>query len=222
MFRLIHLFRTSIGKKLFMALSGLILVGSIVGHMLGNLAIYQGHSAINTYAAWLHGHPLLWAVRLFMLSIFLFHVYIGIELAVKNRASRKTSYQHPETIESHFDARHMLLSGISVLVFMLYHIVHLTLRTFETEQLLDSLGRIDVYSNVITGFLNPYIAISYILAMILVGLHLHHAIQSSMQTLGFNHESYNTILYITTTSLSFIVTLGFISIPVTVQLGLLR
>ncbi len=222
MFRLIRLFRTSIGSKLMMALSGLLLILFIAGHMLGNMTLYQGPDALNGYAAWLQGHPLLWVFRLAMLLLFGVHVYTGLRLAQENRAARQPRYQRQPSLQVGLAGRTMALSGLVVLGFVIYHLLHLTLGVIDPRhwQLHDSLGRADVYARVVLGFQNPWMAGSYVLALLLLGLHLNHAIGSLFQTLGFNHESYDTLLKVGAALVSVLLVLGFASVPISIQLGL--
>lgn len=224
MFRLLRLFHTSIGRKLVMALSGIILILFMIAHMLGNLAVYQGQGAANAYAAWLQGHPLLWAVRLVLLGIFLFHIAIGLQLAIENRRARDKPYRMQTPQRSRFAERHMVLSGMIVLVFFVYHLMHLTLGWIDPAQaatLIDTQGRPDVYSKVVLGFQNIWVAAVYLLGMGLLALHLHHATQSIFQTLGFNHETYQTLVIYGSVLLTSIIIIGLASIPIAVQLGFL-
>lgn len=221
MFRLIRLFHTSIGSKLMMATSGLVLVVFLTGHLLGNMKVFQGPEALNEYAAWLQGHPLLWVIRLTMLSIFLLHVVNGVRLAIENRAARPQRYLHPATVQTNFAARHMMFSGVLVLSFLVYHLLHLTLGAVEPQfaQLLDAKGRVDVYARVVLGFSDPWITGSYLVALVLLGLHLQHAIGSLVQTLGFNHESYQRLICNLVWLLVVSLVVGFASIPLSVWFG---
>lgn len=221
MFRLIRLFHTSIGSKLMMAASGLVLVVFLTGHLLGNLKLFQGPDALNEYAAWLQGHPLLWAMRLAMLTIFLLHVMNGVRLALENRAARPQPYLHPATVQTNYAARHMVLSGMLVLGFLVYHLLHLTFGAVEPQwaQLVDAKGRSDVYARVVLGFSNPWITCSYLVALTLLGLHLRHAIGSLVQTLGFNHESYQGFICNLVWLVVVLLVAGFASIPLSVQFG---
>lgn len=219
--RILRLFHTSIGNKLMMALSGSVLVLFMLGHMLGNLTVYQGQNSINAYAHWLQGHPLLWAIRATMLAIFLFHILIGVRLARENLAARPLRYRLRKPLQSGFAERHMLLSGLVVLAFLLYHLAHLTLGWADPAHfgLLDAQGRPDVYARVVLGFLNPWISLIYLAALALLGLHLHHAIQSIFQTLGLMHDNFAVLIRYGSIGLSAIIVLGLASIPVSVLLG---
>ena len=122
MSRLLRLFHTSIGSKLVMALSGGVLVLFMLGHMLGNLTIYKGQEAINGYADWLQGHPLLWGIRLVMLTIFLGHLVNGVRVFLGNRTARPIGYRRKQALSDDPAARFMLHSGVVILLFLCFHI----------------------------------------------------------------------------------------------------
>ena len=224
MFRLLRLLRTSIGKKLVMALTGLILVGFVVGHMIGNLKVFQGADSLNGYAAWLQGNPLLWGIRLFMLAFFAVHILTALRLVLGNRAARPRAYAVRTSLQTNLAARTMALSGVLVLAFVIYHLLHLTVGVVqpETAGLIDSTGRPDIYSRVVLAFTNPWIAGLYGAGVLLVGVHLQHAISSLVRTLGFSHEGYHQAIDYAGTALALLVVAGFLAIPVAVQLGLVR
>lgn len=222
--RLIRLFHTSIGSKLMMALSGTVLVLFLVGHLAGNLFIYQGQEMVNAYAHWLQGHPMLWGIRLVLLGIFLFHIAIGIRLAHENAAARPQDYRLRRPVKSSFAERHMLLSGAVILAFLAFHIAHLTLGWVDTTyaSLLDAQGRPDVYAKLVYGFQNIWISGVYLLGLSLLGLHLHHAIHSIFQTLGLIHDNFRALIHWGSLSLSAIIVVGLGSIPVAVLLGFIQ
>ena len=223
MFRLLRLLHTSIGRKLVMALSGLLLVLYVAGHMAGNLTVFQGPDALNGYAAWLQGHPLLWGIRLLMLAVIGLHIIIAVRLAWANRAARPTRNRLQRTLSTGFAARSMLLSGLLVLAFIVFHLLHLTIGLVQpqTAQLLDQAGRPDVYARVVLGFADPWVAGIYALAVVLVGLHLQHAVSSLVRTLGFSHEAYHRTIDVVASGVALLVVAGFLAIPIGVQSGLL-
>jgi succinate dehydrogenase / fumarate reductase cytochrome b subunit len=220
MSRLVRLFRTSIGSKLLMSVSGLVLLGFLIGHLLGNMKVFQGQEALNAYGAWMHGHPLLWVIRLFLLSILLLHVLIGLRLARENRRGRPHRYAVPCAAQTGFAERHLVLSGLLVLAFIVYHVLHLTVGVLDRTRadLVDAQGHVDVYARVVLGFQDPWICASYVLALVLLGLHLQHAIRSLFQTLGFRHESYQALIAGVSAILPSLLVVGFGSIPVCVWL----
>jgi succinate dehydrogenase / fumarate reductase cytochrome b subunit len=221
MSRLLHLFNTLIGSKLAMALSGLALVAFLIGHLLGNLAVYQGPEAINAYGAWLQGHPLLWGIRIGLLVIVLIHIAFAIKLTLANRRARPQRYAAGNRSGVSIAAATMLISGLLVLGFIIFHLLHLTVGAVGPGLSQDALGRLDIHANVVRGFGVPWIAALYIFAMLVIGLHLSHAIQSALQTLGFRVQHAGRGLYWLPPVLAGLITLGFISIPVAVQIGLI-
>jgi len=204
-----------------MALSGLALLGFITGHLIGNLKVLQGPDSLNAYAAWLQGHPLLWVFRLTLLAILALHVGLGISIARENRAAQPQRYSHPDAIQMRFAERHILLTGILVLAFIVYHLLHLTLGSIDpagAAQLTDMQGRPDVYARVVLGFQNPWITGSYLLAFGVLALHLQHALRSVFQTLGFSHQSYQPTIEFIAKLLPALLALGFACIPLLVAL----
>lgn len=204
-----------------MAISGLVLVGFVTGHLVGNLKVFQGQEAINDYAAWLQGHPLLWGIRLAILAVFALHVYTGIRLARENSAARPRRYAVHTVVDTGFAARHMLFSGLMVLAFVIYHLLHLTIGVIQPEYagLLDRAGRPDVYTRLVLALSHPWLAAIYATAVLLVGLHLWHAVRSMLQTLGLGHDAWRRATDIGTGVFSALVVAGFLSMPVAAQLG---
>lgn len=219
--RLVRLFGTSIGRKLMTALSGLLLVAFLAGHALGNLTLFQGRDALNAYAHWLQGHPLLWLFRIGLLLLFTVHVTIAVRLALENREARPAGYRRRQLREAGYASRTMILSGGLVLAFLAFHLLHLTLGVVEPEafRAVDPSGRADVYGRVIHAFGQFWLVLLYLAGLALLGLHLRHAIGSLFQTLGFNHESYETLLCLFSGLLALIIVAAFATIPLAVAAG---
>jgi succinate dehydrogenase / fumarate reductase cytochrome b subunit len=220
--RLIRLFSTSIGRKLVLAVTGLILFGWLVGHMLGNMTLYQGSSSLNSYAAWLQGHPTLWVMRLSMLMVLGIHIYVACVLALENRAARSNAYAR-HAFQTSGASRYMVFTGLLVLVFLVYHILHFTLGVVASDFYgsVDSAGHHDVYAMVVQSFQNPLLAGSYIIAMVLVGTHLVHASRSLFQTVGVNHESYNSTIRLISQIVVALFVIGNCSMPILVLAGVI-
>ncbi len=220
--RLIRLFSTSIGRKLVMAVTGLILFGWLVGHMLGNMALFQGADGLNSYAAWLQGHPTLWVMRFTMLMVLGIHIYVAITLALENRSARTTGYA-TRKFQTSGASRYMIVTGSLVVFFLIYHILHFTLGVVAPEFYggIDPAGHHDVYSMVVQSFQNPLLAGSYIIAMLLVGTHLIHASHSMFQTVGVNHESYNGSIRLISQIVVALFVLGNCSMPILVLAGVI-
>lgn len=221
--RLVRLFRTSIGSKLLVAASGALLLGFLFVHAGGNLLILKGPDALNGYADWMQGHPLLWGFRLGLLGLFGVHVLIALRLARENRAARPTPYRRIARLGARLPGRLMLVSGLSLLAFLIFHLLHLTVRAVgpRVEPLLDAAGRVDVYGTIVASFSEPLTATVYLVAMALLGLHLVRAIEGLFQTLGFNHESYQGLIRFLAPTLALLIVGGFAAVPLLVLSGAL-
>ncbi len=219
------LFSSSIGKKLIMAITGLLLLGFVVSHLLGNLQIFLGQDAFNAYAKFLKSIPeVLWPARIALLGFLVLHLAMAFQLRSTNKAARPVGYRHRSTIQATAASLYMVESGMVIFIFILIHLLQFTFIAFEPDlaHLVDPLGRHDVYSMVVHSFRNPYYAWSYVVAMLALGFHLSHGISSAIHTLGFTHGYLTPRLRAGGRALAYALALGYISIPVSVQLGLLR
>jgi succinate dehydrogenase / fumarate reductase, cytochrome b subunit len=219
------LWRTTVGKKAVMAVTGAILVGFVVAHMAGNLKIFLGAEGFNAYALFLRtvGEPLfpysvlLWAARSVLLISAVLHIVAAVELTRINRAARPRSYAVKRSRATTVAAITMRWSGVLLAVFIVYHLLHLTLGavgfpagTFSHES---------VYRNVVTGFSIWYVSAFYILAMGGLCLHLDHGIWSMLETLGLNNIRISRGLRLLSRAVAFLVFLGFIAVPIAVLAG---
>jgi len=224
MSRLIALLRSSVGRKILMAVTGAGLIGFLVAHLLGNLYVFQGREALNAYAMWIQEHPLLWPARLGLLAFFGLHTWLGISLARENRAARPRRYARglAEPPRVRWVSRSMALSGLVILAFVVYHLAHFTFGWVQPEAYgrSDALGRHDVYGMLVAGYRNPWITASYVAAMLLLGLHLAHAGQSFLQTLGVRYEYANRLVKRAGLALVAAIVVGNVALPVLVFLGL--
>ncbi len=214
------IFKSSVGLKFVVGVTGLCLLGFVIAHLLGNLQIYWGAQAINEYAKGLRHLPLglLYIARAGLIVIFAIHIVGAISLQSQNAGARPTPYHMKKPVVSSMASRTMLYTGLLIITFVLYHLAHFTWHLFgEVPHLSD--GAVDVYGMVVMGFKNPVIALSYIAAMIVLGLHLSHGIASFFQTAGFNHNQYNGAINCAGKSLAWAIALANISIPVSVWLG---
>jgi succinate dehydrogenase / fumarate reductase cytochrome b subunit len=217
--------RSSIGKKILMAISGLVLVGFLISHLLGNLLIFRGPEALNAYGAKLrHLGWWLWAARTFLLAMVAVHIKTSVELAIENRRARPQRYQVQRYAETNPAARAMLVSGLLVLAYLVYHLLHFTFRVTHPDisHGLDALGRHDLYTMVVRSFQQPLIAFAYVGGMAFVCLHLSHGVASAFQTLGLTTERTIPILSWVSRLFALAVFLGYGAIPVTVLLGFVR
>ena len=205
------------GKKVVMAVTGFILFLFIIGHLLGNMQIYAGADRFNAYGHFLHGVPeLLWMVRIGLLASVVLHVWASVALAARKIKARPVAYAYRRNTVSTYASRTMYWSGPIILAFVIYHILHLTAGYIHPgSRFIEG----DVYANTVGGFQVWYVSAWYIVSMILLGLHLRHGVWSMFQSLGFNHPRHTPILRKAAAAFALVITLGFISIPVTVLLG---
>jgi succinate dehydrogenase / fumarate reductase cytochrome b subunit len=218
-----RLLSDSIGRKVVMAITGLLMVLFVVGHLLGNLSIYAGPDGINTYAAKLHSMPVVvWITRIVMGIAVLFHIIISIQITLENNKANPTKYAVDRSLRATFASKNMIWTGVVIGLFIGYHLLHFTVRSLPGVVLLqDVLGRFDVYSMVSDAFSRGGIAILYVVAMVGLFLHLSHGIQSTFQSLGLNNPK--TMPGFTTGGklLSVLFLVGYGSIPVLFLVGLL-
>jgi succinate dehydrogenase / fumarate reductase cytochrome b subunit len=219
------LFSSSIGRKWVVAITGIFLVLFVIGHMLGNLSIFLGQDAINSYAQFLQGlGEILWLVRIVLLTCVVLHIWFTITLWHENMKARPQKYAVKNDLGTTVYARLMRISGLTVLAFVLYHLAQFTWQAFtpETKTWVDALGRHDVYRMVITAFECPFVSGFYILAVGLLGMHLSHGIASLFQTLGITTEKMRPVFEKGGLIVAWIIFLGFASIPTAVLLGLVK
>jgi len=184
-----------------MAVTGLMLFGFVVGHLIGNLQLLGGPDPINKYAKMLHDlGPLLWVVRFGLLAVFSMHVVTRIRLARQNRLARPVPYSRQATIEASYASRSMVLTGVSTLAFVVYHLLHFTVDVTSLNPAYEALRDLDgeqvknVYGMVVASFSAPGIAIAYIAFQIVLFFHLAHGVQSLAQTLGLHHARYTPMI----------------------------
>lgn len=207
---------TSVGKKMVMAVTGVIVFGFVLGHMVGNLQIYAGPERLNAYAAFLQGNRgLLWAVRLTLLTAALLHILSAAQLWLQGRRARPVAYHRQELVATTYAARTMVVGGPIILLFLFYHLAHLT-----TGHAHSSFVTGDVYANVVAGFGVWWISAVYIVANLFVGLHLYHGVWSLLQTLGASHPRFDPWRKRASVAFALAVTLGNVSFPVSVLAGL--
>ena len=219
--RLLHLLRTTIGRKLIVAVTGLVLILFVIGHLSGNMTIYVGQSALNSYAHFLQTSPMLWVVRLAMLAIVLLHIALGLAVTWENRRARSESYHAGYPWYLRLYRSRMIISGLVLLAFIAGHVAHLTLGAGvgDVFHLKDAGGNVDVYLRVVSTFQNTWIASAYIVAMFLLAMHLKHTVRAVFQTLGFFRENYFELFELLSWAVTLVVVAGFVSIPLSVQLG---
>ncbi len=219
----IGLFRTSIAKKFVMAVTGVILVGFVLGHMLGNLQVFGPPEAINKYAYFLHQilpWEVLWLVRIVLLAAVVLHIVSAILLVIENRKARPDTYERQQYMQASFAARTMKYSGIVVLAFIIFHLLHFTVQSIDPafKNLrfdLDGKDTHDAYGMIILGFSNIWVSAFYIVAMALLCWHLSHGVSSMFQSLGFRNEIWRRRLNRFALAFGFVIFAGFSIIPIT-------
>jgi succinate dehydrogenase cytochrome b subunit len=219
-------YRSSIGRKMIVALTGVILTFFVVGHLLGNLQIFLGPRWVNDYAQHLRDlGPLLWLMRIVLLVSVLLHIYFTILLAIENRRARPLAYVRKENVKASFASRHMVVSGLVVLAFVVFHLLHFTGRKFDPHFPLlknDPLNHYDVYSMMVYGFQNVYVSAFYIIGLFLLTLHLTHGASSFFQSLGLNDKKLTPQLAFGARIFAWLLFIGYTAIPVAVLLGLIQ
>ena len=218
-------FQSSVGSKVVMALSGLGLVIYVIFHMLGNLQIFEESRALNGYAAFLRDMPiLLWTARIGLLSLAILHIVLAIRLTLRNRRARPVAYAVREYRQASFASRTMTASGLVLLLFIIFHLLHLTANVIDPSSAdrLDAEGHRDIYGKIVHAFQNPLIVALYLAGQLGLGLHLNHAVTSSLQTLGFEHAPFNRFFKAAGPAVALVVVLGNVAIILAVFLGIVR
>jgi succinate dehydrogenase / fumarate reductase cytochrome b subunit len=211
---------SSIGRKVVMATTGVILVGFVIAHMIGNLQVYIGPEAMNDYAAWLrhvlHGAG-LWIARAVLLAAVLLHIWAATSLTLSSRRARSVGYRERKWREATYASRTMRWGGVILLLFVIYHILHMTTGTVH-----QSFIEGDVYHNFVAGFRVVPVSLFYIFAMLALGLHLKHGVWSMFQTLGVSHPRYIRAAHVLAWIVALVVVIGNISFPLAVLAGVVK
>lgn len=222
--QLAYWLKTTIAQKIFVAITGLFMIFFIIAHLLGNLGVFSGPDAINQYAALLKTFPkIIWSARIGLLAVIVTHVWLTINLTRKNLESKNIKYAKREYRKTTLSSRTMMISGLTILCFITYHLAHFTLFVTNPEytELVDFEGRHDVYSMMIAGFSNPLVSSFYILAQILLAFHISHGISSCFRTLGLTDEKLFNLIKKAGNVFAAIIAILYISIPASVLFGLL-
>jgi succinate dehydrogenase / fumarate reductase cytochrome b subunit len=217
---------SSIGKKLVVAVTGLAMVLFLAGHLTGNMLIYAGKEAFDEYAEFLHtaGHgALIWVARIGLIVVLVLHVWATILLTRENKAARKEEYAYKATIQASKSSRIMIWSGLTVLAFIVFHILHFTVRT---NSHLAAIAEKSPYKMVIAGFsggfLQTLVVLFYVIAMTLLCSHISHGVASMFQTLGFRSKNAAGLIQHISLGYAAVIWVGFVSIPVAIMLGFVK
>ncbi len=216
----LRFWQTTIGKKTVMAVTGFLLFGFVVAHLLGNLQMYVSPEKINHYAASLRTFPtLLWGARITLLISVILHIWASFQLWRLQRAARPIRYVKKANLHSTYASRTMMWSGPIVLAFVIFHLLHFTFGVVHPG---GPFEEHNVYNNVVTGFQFWPVSLFYIMAMILLCLHLYHGLWSMFQSLGFSHPVYTPWLKLFAKVVAVLIAAGNISIPIAVLAGVLK
>lgn len=237
-----NFFRSTIGRKLLMAVTGVILIGFVIGHLVGNLQIFSAPDHINGYAHFLQGlGPLLWVFRIGMIALVGIHVWAATTLTLDNHAARDTAYTVKHTIRATLASRTMRWTGYVVLAFLVYHIAHFTVGLAQVSSFKGNLPGVmlshdvrefgiplasahtevhDVYSMIFLGFANPLVSIFYIVAVGLLAFHLVHGADSMFQTFGVRSARWSGVLRKLCMLFGLVYFLGNLAIPGAILAGL--
>jgi len=218
-------FRSLVGKKAIMAVTGLILFLFVVAHLLGNLKVFEGPAKFNAYAAGLRaiGAPILgpsqflWVARIVLLASVLAHIWAAALVTRASLTARPVGYHALAATETTYAARTMRWGGVIILLYVIYHLLDFTFGTVNPDFVPG-----DVYHNVLASFHAWPVALAYVVAMLAVGLHIYHGVWSALQTLGLHRAPVDRWRRGVAGAVAAAITLGYVAIPVAVLTGALR
>lgn len=228
---LLDLYSTAVGKKYVMAITGIGMMGFVLFHMIGNLKMYQGADDLNKYAEFLKKllYPLapkeavLWILRGGLITMLVLHLHAALTLTRLNRHARPVKYQSARDYQvASFASRSMRLSGLVVIAFLVWHLLDLTFGTVNTVGADGEFVRAEVYDNVVRSFDRPVVAVFYIIANVLLGIHLFHGSWSIFQSLGWNNPRFNAWRRGFAVGIATVVVVGNVSFPVAVLAGIVK
>lgn len=220
-------YRSTIGKKIIMAVTGLIGIGYVILHAAGNLQAFAGREKINSYSALLHGPgaELLWLVRVVLIVAVVLHVIMAVQLTRLARAARPIGYHERDPQVSTIASRTLRWGGVLLLAFIVFHLLHLTTRQVDPAgwaHRMDAAGRYDIYGNVVASFRIPWVTAVYLVAMGALGLHLWHGVWSFGRTLGVAKTTAHPLRRRVAPILAVLIWLGFSVVPIAVIAGVIK
>jgi succinate dehydrogenase / fumarate reductase cytochrome b subunit len=224
---MLRFYRSTVGKKVIMAVTGLIGIGYVILHMAGNLQAFAGREKINAYSALLHGAgvELLWLMRVVLIAAVILHVVAATQLTRMARAARPVGYKNRDPQVSTIASRTMRWGGFLLLAFIIFHLLHLTTRQIDPggwATRMDAAGRYDIYGNVVASFRIWWVSAIYLVAMVLLGLHLWHGVWSFGRSLGVAKPSDHPLRRRVAPILAVVLWLGFSIVPIAVLAGIIR
>lgn len=220
-----QLLKSTVGRKILMAITGQLMVLFVIVHLLGNSTVFVGADWLNAYAKHLHDlGPFVWVFRLAMLTFFGVHVIFGTLLTLENSTANPQKYAVNNKLEATFSSENMIWTGLLMAAFVVYHLLHFTVRVTNPEisQGIDAVGRFNVYAMVTGSFQQGIIAFVYIGAMIALFLHLSHGVQSFFQTMGWNNACTRPVISTIGKVVAVVLLVGYASIPLFIFTGILK
>ena len=218
--RLRDFYASMVGKKVVIGVTGLIGIGFVILHSLGNLLVFRGPEAINSYSHFLKSTgELLWTLRIVLIVAVILHVIAAVQLTVQSRAARPIGYTRRESQVATISSRTMRWGGALLLVFIVVHILHFTTGTIRPAGVF---AREDVYANVVTSFRIWWVTLFYVLAMVALGLHLFHGAWSSVRSIGVSPPSPQPLRRGISLVIAVLVWAAFTAVPIAVFSGIVR
>ncbi len=220
-----QLTQSSVGRKIIMAFTGIVLVAFVCVHLLGNSSVFLGADAINAYAQKLHSlGPFVWVFRLVMLAAFAIHIFYGIQLTLENKAATPEKNVQVKRLKTGFGAETMIVSGVAIALFAIYHLLHFTVRVTNPDIYVpmgDS-GMVDVFFMMVKGFQSSLAVLIYLVGMGFLFLHVAHGFQSLFQTIGLSNDKSLPVMGMISKLLGVVLLVGYISIPLMIVFGLIK
>lgn len=219
------IYRTAVGKKAVMAVTGIILFGFVLVHMIGNLHLYEGPAYMNEYGQFLRQvgapaippHGALWIARAVLLAAVALHIWSAWQVTRMSQAARPSRYEHKRKIHTSYASRTMRWGGVILVLFVIYHLLHFTAGSVHPD-----FREGEPYHNVVAGFRIWWVSLFYIVANIALGFHLYHGVWSLFQSLGWNHPRFNRWRDAFAHTFAWVITIGNVSFPLAVLTGLVR
>lgn len=210
-----------------MAITGILMFLFVIGHLAGNLQIFLGPEAINRYGHFLQSNSeLLWPARLVLIAVLILHIWAAAKLSLENKAARPVNYAQWKPVGSTYASRTMLMSGVIIFIFIIYHLLHFTVQIRYINltgqsfvDFTDPQKRHDIYKMMVVGFGSPWVSGFYIVGIALLCLHLSHGVSSMFQSLGWKSQAYGPLLDKLARIASLLIFLGYVSIPVAILSG---
>ncbi len=218
---LLAFYRSTVGKKVIMGVTGFILVGFVIVHMVSNLLVFQGPGRLDAYAAFLRSTgELLWIARGVLLVSVILHIDAAWQLTRRSRASRPREYKKRVPQVSTWGARTMRWGGVVLLVFIVYHLLHMTFGRLHPDY--PNFQHAIVTHNVLVAFTSLPVVMFYEVAMVALGLHFYHGVAAMVMSLGGSHPRYTPMWRKAATAIAILTAVGFMAVPLAVYLGWVR